>query len=120
MSTNQELGKKSEQLACQFLEKNGLKLLEKNFNSRFGELDLIMQDSQELVFVEVRYRKNTNFGHTSETITYAKQSKIIKTASVFLQQHAKLAEYPARFDVVCLTGNVNDANIEWIKSAFET
>ena len=123
MVTTREQGEITENLACQYLENKGFKLLETNFYCRFGEIDLIMQDNDHLVFVEVRYRRNTNFGSGAESITANKQSKLIKTASAYLQQHAKLAKNPARFDVISISGpiettNINNINFEWIENAF--
>ena len=79
-----------------------------------------MQDSNSLVFVEVRYRRSNNFGSGAETVTASKQSKLIKTASVYLQQHAKMSHYPARFDVVSISGSAKPGNLEfnWIENAF--
>lgn len=123
MATTREQGEYTESLACQFLENKGFKFIERNFNCRFGEIDLIMQDNDSLVFVEVRYRRNNNFGSGAETITANKQSKLIKTASAYLQRHAKLNQYPARFDVISITGSIETTNIEnikfdWIENAF--
>ena len=123
MATTRQLGEATESLACEYLENKGFKLLERNFNCRFGEIDLIMQNSDSLVFVEVRYRRSNNFGSGAESITVNKQSKLIKTASAYLQQHAKLNKYPARFDVVSITGsietdNINNIDIDWIENAF--
>ena len=123
MVTTREQGEYTESLACQYLETKGFKLLERNFNCRFGEIDLIMQDKNNLVFVEVRYRNNNNFGSGAESVTSNKQSKLIKTASVYLQRHAKLAKNPARFDVVSISGPIETTNIEniefdWIENAF--
>ena len=124
MTTTREQGAFTENLACQFLQDKGLKLLEQNYNCRFGELDLIMKDNTSLVFVEVRYRRNTNFGSGAESVTTSKQSKLIKTASVYLQQHDKLAKYPVRFDVISMTGaiesgNIHNLDIDWIENAFQ-
>lgn len=123
MQTTREQGQYTENLACEFLLNHGLKLIERNYHSRMGEIDLIMQDDTHLVFVEVRYRRNNHYGSGAETITNGKQSKLLKTASAYLQQHAKLAKYPARFDVVSMTGVINTTNntgvnINWIKNAF--
>lgn len=123
MATTREQGEHTENLACRFLEDKGFKLLKRNYHCRFGEIDLIMQDNDTLVFVEVRYRRNNDFGSGAETVTPSKQAKLVKTASVYLQQHAKLSQYPARFDVVSITGSVETSNIkdiefDWIKNAF--
>lgn len=120
MVTTREQGEATEKLAAQYLKEQGLKLLDKNFHSRFGELDLVMLDNENLVFVEVRYRRSNNFGSGAETITASKQSKLMKTASVYLQQHAKMNQYPARFDVVSISGSVETGKLEfnWIENAF--
>jgi len=123
MATTREQGDYTESLACQFLEKKGFKLITRNFHCRLGEIDLIMQDNNYLVFVEVRYRCSNDYGSGAESITLNKQAKLIKTASVYLQQHAKLSKYPARFDVVSISGfietdNIENINFNWIKNAF--
>ena len=123
MKTTREQGEYTESLACQYLEEKGFKLLKRNFNCRFGEIDLIMQDNDNLVFVEVRYRRSTNFGSGAESITTSKQSKLIKTASAYLQQHAKLNKLPSRFDVVSISGfietdNISNIDFDWIENAF--
>lgn len=123
MATTREQGEHTENLACEYLENKGFKLVGRNFHCRFGEIDLIMQDNDYIVFVEVRYRRSNNFGSGAETITASKQSKLIKTASAYLQQHAKLNQHPARFDVVSISGSVETSNIknvdfDWIENAF--
>ena len=113
-------GKAAENIACSYLKQNGLKLIDKNFYSRYGEVDLIMQDQDTLVFIEVRYRKNLDYGGALESVTPAKQKKIQTTALYYMQK--KGSEYNSRFDVVALTGNdINNQNklsIEWIQNAF--
>jgi len=123
MVTTREQGEYTENIACQYLENKGFKLIEKNFNCRVGEIDLIMKDNDSIVFVEVRYRRSNNFGSAAESITASKQAKLIKTASLYLQQHAKLNNYPTRFDVVSITGfiettDINTINFDWIENAF--
>jgi len=113
-------GKAAEEIACGHLIKNGLKLIDKNFYSRYGEVDLIMQDKDTLVFIEVRYRKNLDYGGALESVTPSKQKKIQTTALYYMQK--KGTEYNTRFDVVALTGNdINNQkklSIEWIQNAF--
>lgn len=123
MATTREQGQYTENLACRYLENKGFKLIEKNFNCKMGEIDLIMKDKDSLVFVEVRYRKTNNYGSGAESITASKQNKLIKTASLYLQRHAKLNKYPARFDVISITGfigteDLNKINFDWIENAF--
>ncbi len=114
-------GELAEQDACQFLIEQKLKLICKNYHCCFGEIDLIMQDEQSLVFVEVRYRKHNQFGSGAESITISKQRKLIKTASYYLQQTPGSSQFAARFDVVSMSADTNSQNskIDWIKDAFQ-
>ena len=113
-------GRAAEEIACNHLKKNGLKLIDKNFYSRYGEVDLIMQDQETLVFIEVRYRKNLDYGGALESVTPSKQKKIQTTALFYMQK--KGGEHNTRFDVVAITGtdinNQNKLSIEWIQNAF--
>ncbi|MCW8857593.1 MAG: YraN family protein [Kangiella sp.] len=118
MSTRQR-GDKVELFAENHLKKQGLTLVEKNFNSRYGEIDLIMLDSSALVFVEVRFRANTRFGSGAETVNLRKQQKIIKTAHLYLQANKKMQQRDCRFDVVSVTLAAQEPLIEWHQNAFQ-
>ncbi len=102
----------------QHLESRGLRFLQKNFRSKYGELDLIMMDNQDLVFVEVRYRKNDLFGGAAQSINAQKQLKLRRTAESFLQKYATLKFDGCRFDVVAVSGNQSDYKFDWICDAF--
>jgi len=117
--TTRSIGQETETLACQYLQKQGLKLLERNFHGPCGELDIIMTDKTSLVFIEVRYRKNDNFGSGAETIQPGKQKKLHKTALFYLQTKPGYADKPARFDVISISGSNKEHNINWIKNAFQ-
>lgn len=107
-------GNAAEQIAAVFLQQKGLKLLEKNFRCKYGEIDLIMQDGKTLVFIEVRLRSNNHFGGAAESITPTKQNKLSRTAEFYLQNHDN---QPCRFDAILMqTPNINA--VEWIKNAF--
>ena len=110
-----------EEIASQFLKANGLTLLAQNFRHRQGEIDLLMHQDQTLVFVEVRYRKQSAFGSAEESITYRKQQSIISTANYFLMQK-KLWDTPCRFDAIAIKPSkslLRKYNINWIVSAFD-
>jgi putative endonuclease len=79
-------GKQAENMACDYLKKRGMTLVERNFRTRRGEIDLIMYDRQDLVFVEVKYRHSDRFGSAEEAITGAKLTRLRAVASAFLQQ----------------------------------
>ncbi len=106
-------GKLAEDKACQYLEQHGLKLIEKNYHCRSGEIDLIMQDNEILVFVEVRYRKNDDYGSAIESIDKAKVRKIVSTAKHYITHHN--IDRPMRFDLIGLDASYK-AN--WISDAF--
>ncbi len=118
-NNKQKTGQAAEAKACDHLQKHGLQLIECNYHCRQGEIDLIMRHGNYTVFVEVRYRSNSGFGSAAESVDYRKQKKIISTASHYLQQHHKLAQQPARFDVVSMTPQGSDINIDWIQDAFQ-
>ena len=114
-----EFGRMAEDLALRFLQKHDMTLLERNFRSRFGEIDLIMQENNTIIFVEVRSRKNKAFLHPAETIDSSKRNKIRRTSQVFMQRTSAGNRYDWRFDVITLVGRrENEMEIEWIKSAF--
>lgn len=110
-----KIGNFAEELACNYLIEQNLKLIIRNYYCRLGEIDLIMQDKDDLVFIEVRYRNNILFGSGAESVTTSKQAKLIKTAQFYLQQKKLIDKISCRFDVVSV---INKEKIEWIKNAF--
>ncbi|GAB7564682.1 YraN family protein [Methylobacillus methanolivorans] len=110
-----QLGDDAEALAANYLQSQGLSLLASNYRCRFGEIDLIMQQGNSIVFVEVRMRSQATYGGAAASINLPKQQKLIRTAEHFLQQHGHQAA--CRFDAVLLTG-LNSNHIEWIQDAF--
>jgi putative endonuclease len=110
-------GAQVEQLASQYLQQQGLKLMVQNYRSRFGEMDLIMRDGTTVVFVEVRLRRNAGFGGAAASIDARKQKRIISTAQQFLAGLAQVP--PCRFDAV-LFDDVQGRNIQWLKNAFDS
>jgi len=117
MITTGILGNRAEKLALKFLKKSGLKPHENNYSCRFGEIDLIMWDQDYLVFVEVRYRKSGSFGGALESVDTRKQTKLRRTAEHYLQ-NLKNNDVPCRFDILCINGNLNKPEYQWIKNAF--
>lgn len=108
-------GEQAESDALRYLIQQGLTLVERNFTAPFGEIDLILIESDSLVFVEVRMRKCSVYGDALESITVSKQNKLIKTAEHYLVRRHKYAKMVCRFDVVCID---NHKNIKWIRDAF--
>ena len=116
---NYQRGKWAEQIALDYLVQEKLKLLSRNFHSSRGEIDLIMLDSDTIVFIEVRYRVNNNYLHALETINEKKCSRIIKTSRYYLQANHWTSKSPCRFDVLTVTGESDKPEIVWIKNAFQ-
>ena len=113
------IGDHAEELALNYLKSKGLELITRNFQTKMGEIDLIMKDSNELVFVEVRMRTNRSFGDGAATVDFRKQRKICLTALAYLQLQ-KLNEHFCRFDVISIQpNNTPGSQVNWIKHAFE-
>ncbi len=105
--------------ACAELERAGLKLLVRNFTTRYGELDLVMLDHHDIVFVEVRYRKSASHGDASASVTLSKQSRLIRAAQQWLAFHPQHAQRGCRFDVVTYDGPADAVRSHWLRGAFE-
>ena len=106
-------GESAEEQAHQLLINKGLKPVCRNYRCKQGELDLIMTDQQTLVIIEVRFRKTDQYGSAVESVTRAKQSRIIAATHIYLS--SQKADRPVRFDVIAISGN---GNVEWIQNAF--
>lgn len=107
-------GKKQEEQAALYLEERGFVLLEKNFRCRQGEIDLVGLHEYCLVFVEVKYRKNTDLGLPEEAVGRQKQLKICQVSDYYRISHEKEAMRQVRYDVVAICGE----KITWHKNAF--
>jgi putative endonuclease len=114
------LGDDCEDRAVSLLEDQGLRLLERNFSGKTGEIDIIAQDGAQLVFVEVRARSNRLFESAAGSVNIHKQQRIVRTAQLFLQRRPQWANMPCRFDVIVFEPPQSDTRlrIRWIRSAF--
>ncbi|MBR6793716.1 MAG: YraN family protein [Clostridia bacterium] len=110
------LGLKGELAAVRYLKKKGYRILKRNFQCRFGELDLIAQDKDCLVFCEVKTRSEGMIASPQESVTHAKQQKMIKTALYWLQ--SKDLDLPMRFDVIAVTAEQGRLTVEHLENAF--
>ncbi|MDR1942194.1 MAG: YraN family protein [Endomicrobium sp.] len=110
--SSRESGFEKEREAAAYLKKNGYKILATNYVTPFGEIDIIAEDKNEIVFVEVKYRKSSYSGLAQEAVNALKQKKIIKSALLYIKRNC--IKKNIRFDVAA----VSDAKIELIKSAF--
>ncbi len=114
MNTRQAKGAAAEQLAADYLVRQGLYVIERNFRVKGGEIDLICRDGKTTVFVEVRLRTRSDFGGAAASITATKQARLILAARHWLLRHG---ETPCRFDCMLLDG-LESKNIEWLRDAF--
>lgn len=113
MADTQHIGQQAEKQARDYLVKKGLQHIDSNYRCRYGEIDLIMQDKDIIVFIEVRFRKNSQFGGAAASVDVRKQHRIIATAQHFIQ-HQRHPANAYRFDVVAMNKN----SLDWIPDAF--
>ena len=114
-----ELGRSGERIAAQFLGNNGYKIINTDFRTRLGQVDIIAKEKDTICFVEVKARATDSFGQPVEAVGDVKQRRIAKAALMFLKQNRLLGS-PARFDVVSISYPVKgQPKIRLIKNAFE-
>jgi len=120
-------GKIAEEAAKHYLLSNQLTFIEANYHCRQGEIDLIMKEKEQLVFIEVKYRKNTRYGSTIETVTNTKQRRIIAAARHYLHRYNLTETMSCRFDIIGVEpapkNHKNDSTdkgfiFNWLKHAF--
>jgi putative endonuclease len=97
---------------------NGLRIVERNFRCKRGEIDLVMRDGATVVFIEVRFRRSTTYGTPIETVTRRKQQRIVHAAKYYLANNPVLGANPCRFDIVGISGQGKSTELNWIKNAF--
>jgi len=114
------LGEDYEDRAATLLEDHGLRVLERNFRGKTGEIDIIALDGAQLVFVEVRARNNRFFESAAGSVNLRKQQRIVRTAQLFLQRRPHWANTPCRFDVIAFEPPQSSTRpgIRWIRGAF--
>ena len=112
------LGKLGEEKAVQYLKDKGYKILERNYKTKLGELDVVARDAKTICFVEVKTRSSQEKGDPLESITPGKQHKLCKLALSYLKLN-NLLSWPARFDVVSVYQGGGQTDIKLIKNAFE-
>lgn len=110
-TAKQIVGEAAEDRALQFLQQKGLTLVERNFRCKGGEIDLVMQEKNALVFVEVRKRADKRYGGAAASVTARKQARLIIAAQIFLQRYRMPP--PCRFDVMAMDGEA----MNWLKNA---
>ncbi len=113
----QTLGRKGEDRACRFLAGKGYRILDRNYRTAGGEIDIIARDGAVLVFVEVKTRGSRRYGHPFEAITFHKQRRLTRVALEYISRNS-LHEQQARFDVVGIISG-QEEKIELIRNAFD-
>ena len=117
--TSKQKGNWAEKIACQWLVKQGLTLKQKNFYTKYGEIDLIMSDSSQLIFLEVKYRKNNYFGSAEASITAQKCRRLTAAVETYLIINNYGNNQPLRFDAITVVPSQDphlDCTINWIKN----
>ena len=105
-----EIGNKYEDKSVETLVREAYKILERNYQNRFGEIDIIAEKNKEIVFIEVKYRKTNKFGYGYEAVDRRKIIKILKLANYYIQSK-KYHNYKIRFDCMSYLGD----ELDWIK-----
>lgn len=119
LNSRQWLGKRGEETVAGYLEKNGYKILTKNYGCKVGEIDIIAQDGPVLVFIEVKTRSGVSHGFPAEAVNTRKQRQISRAAQWYLTEQ-NLVDCPARFDVISVLSTKNKTDeIDHIHNAFD-
>ena len=109
-----QIGSEYETRAAQYMQDQGMEILERNYRCRQGEIDIIAREEGYLLFVEVKYRKDLQKGYPAEAVTPAKQKRIRQAARYYLYEHHMPEETPVRFDVAAILGE----ELQYIRNAF--
>lgn len=104
--------------AERWLNARGLRSVARNFSCKAGEIDLVMRDGTQLVFVEVRFRHSDRYGSAAESVTGAKQQRLIRAAQVFMQTHSQWRDCACRFDVLAGSAAAEKPEWQWLRDAF--
>jgi len=116
--STQRTGQCAERAAARYLARRGLRLIERNYATRSGEIDLIMRDGAELVFVEVRFRASDAFGDGAATVDRRKQNRVIRAALHYIARND--CRERCRFDVVSVSRPNYRLQFNWIRNAFSS
>ena len=118
MSDFLKLGERGEALAWNFLKKQGYTILEKNYRTRFGEIDVIASQQGAIVFLEVKTRRNHHFGLPEEAVDWRKRQKMIRVAEAYLQTK-RMENREARFDILSVTWDgTQEPHFQLLENAF--
>ena len=113
-----QVGASNESLACEYIASCGGEILKRNFSCRQGEIDIIARDKSYLCFIEVKFRKDDNFGAPQEAVSLSKQRRICKVSKFYLYTRYKSFDIPVRYDVLAISATDGILSFRWIKNAF--
>ena len=114
MINKRSIGNAYEEQTVAFLKSTGIQILDRNFYTKFGEIDIVAKEENYLCFVEVKYRKNAYAGDPLESVTLMKQKKISNSARYYLLTHPRYQGLQIRFDVVAILGD----EVNFVRNAF--
>jgi putative endonuclease len=117
MSTT-DIGKKAEEIASDFLRGKGYHILQRNYRNRFCEIDIVAVDKNQLVFAEVKYRKNSDYGEPLQSITKQKFKRMARAIDFFLSEKPEHQYLSPRLDVIGISGDLDDAQVEHLPNCF--
>ena len=112
-ATTRNTGSRWEDAVLAYMQRAGLVLVARNFTCRYGEIDLIMRDRDQIAFIEVRYRGDELHGDGTVSVGAGKQAKLARAAAIYLQQNPMLAAMTCRFDVVGCSGSPSTPVFDW-------
>lgn len=113
---NRKTGAEYEQKAARFLEGRGYEIIDRNYYCSYGEIDIVAKEAGDVVFVEVKYRKNFRYGGPECAVDFKKRKHMLESAMCYMAQKYESVDISCRFDVVAINGN----EIHLIKNAFDS
>lgn len=114
-----DIGDRHEAYAVDIIRKSGLEIVETNYLCKLGEVDIIARNHQDLIFIEVRYRRSESYGGALQSVDKKKQKRIGLAANHYLQKHKLTNKVACRFDVFAITGNLKQLKYQWVEAAFD-
>ncbi|MDP4038356.1 MAG: YraN family protein [bacterium] len=113
-----KLGNQAEDLATDYLKRKGCKILERNFRNRFCEIDIIALKKDQIIFVEVKYRKSDQFGEPIYAITRDKMRRLTRAANFYLSENSEYFKLAPRIDIISISGELHSPQIEHLENCF--
>ncbi len=112
-------GQAGEELACKYLERKGMRILDRNYRCRAGEIDVVARDGNTVVFVEVKERTGTSHGTAIESVTASKRARVVRAARLYAATHGLDGSCRFRFDVIAVDRRDCEAQVRHEVAAFD-